>query len=415
MPETVPVAIVGAGPYGLSLAAHLSAAGVGYRIFGTPMAFWAAIANGGRERYLKSTAIGTNISVPRSGFSFPQWSRERGLEDFEPCSMQQFTDYGLWMQQQCVSQLEQRDVATIRREGAGFHLTLTDGETLRARRVVVATGLACFDNLPEPYASLPAELRTHTTHVTGFSGYAGQAVAVIGAGQSALEAAALLHEAGARPTLVAREHTVSWMNRVRPDRPLWQRLRSPISGLGSGPRAWLLTNVPSAVHHLPDGMRTRFVSKHLPPEGAWWLRERVEGKVETLTGTSVVAARAEGGGCVLGLAGNGASGDRRFDHVLVGTGFRADVDRLAFVDAPLREHIARIMGAPRLNAQFETNVEGLHIVGPASAMSVGPLFRFVVGAAHTARAVSRHCAADAASSRIVVPAPVRQRAVTATA
>ena len=412
----LPVVIVGAGPYGLSLAAHLSAAGIGFRIFGTPMAFWAAIARGGRERYLKSTSIGTNISVPRPGFSFPQWSRDRGLEDFEPCSMQQFTDYGLWVQQQCVPQLEQRDVAHIRKDGAHFHLTLEDGETLRAARVVLATGLACFDSLPEPFASLPAELCTHTTHVKSFTGFAGKAVAVIGAGQSALEAAALLHEAGARPTLIAREERLRWMNRVPRERPLIQRLRSPLSGLGSGPRAWLLTHVPGAVHHLPDDMRTRFVSNHLPAEGAWWLRARVEGRVEVLTQVGVTSARADGGadgaGCVLGLS-DGTQ--RRFDHVLAGTGFRVDMDRVAFLDPALRGQIARIMGSPRLDAHFETSVEGLHVIGPASAMSFGPLFRFVVGAPHAARTVAGHCQANRGGARIVVPAGAPLRPVAATA
>ncbi len=418
MPETcVPVAIVGAGPYGLSLAAHLSAAGIGFRIFGTPMAFWSAIANGGAGRYLKSTSIGTNVSVPRPGYSFPQWSRDRGLEDFEPCSMQQFVDYGLWVQQQCVPQLEQRDVVAIAKDGADFHLTLDDGETLRARRVVLATGLACFDSLPEPFASLPAELCTHTTHVKDYSSFSGLSVAVIGAGQSALEAAALLREAGATPTLIAREDRMLWMNRVPREQPWWKRIRSPISGLGSGPRAWVLSHVPGIIHHLPDGMRTRFVAKHLPPEGAWWLRSRVDGKVEELTQVTVSAARADGDGCVLSLSGNGVERgtERRFDHIIAGTGFRVDVDRIAYLDAPLRSQIARIMGSPRLDAHFETSVEGLHMIGPASAMSFGPLFRFVVGAPHSARMVTRRCLAEKSVAPSLAPGHAPLRPVDATA
>ena len=293
--DIVPVAIVGAGPYGLSLAANLSAANIGFRIFGTPMAFWSAIATAGQERYLKSFCFGTNIDVPEPGYGFSEWSEARGLESFEPCSIQQFVDYGLWVQKRCVTSLERQNVVAIRREGSAFHLTLADGETLLARRVVLATGLSGFDYLPQPFAALPSALCTHTVNVTGFTGFAGQSVAVIGGGQSALEAAALLREAGANPTLIVRDDEISWMTALPRQRSLWRRIRSPLSGLASGPKAWFLTNVPGAVHCLPDRLRTLIVAKHLPPEGAWWLRDRVDGKVEMLTATSVADAREDAG------------------------------------------------------------------------------------------------------------------------
>jgi FAD-dependent urate hydroxylase len=131
----------------------------------------------------------------------------------------------------------------------------------------------------------------------------------------------------------------------------------------------------------------------LPPEGAWWLRDRVDGKAETLTATSVADAREDAGACVLTLSANGKRLQRRFDHVIAGTGFKVDVDRLGFLDAGLRQAIRRIMGSPRLNRRFETSVKRLHVIGPASALSFGPLFRFVVGAHYTVRTLARHFAA----------------------
>jgi Pyridine nucleotide-disulphide oxidoreductase len=388
--DIVPVAIVGAGPYGLSLAANLSAANIGFRIFGTPMAFWSAVATAGQERYLKSFCFGTNIDVPEPGYGFSEWSEARGLEFFEPCSIQQFVDYGLWVQKLCVTSLERQNVVAIRREGSSFHLSLADGETLLAHRVVLATGLSGFDYLPQPLAALPSALCTHTVNVSGFTGFAGQSVAVIGGGQSALEAAALLREAGANPTLVVRGNEIRWMTALPRQRSLWRRIRSPLSGLASGPKAWFLTNVPGAVHCLPEGLRTRIVAKHLPPEGAWWLRDRVDGKVLVRTGTSVADAREDAGACMLTLSARGNRSECRFDHVIAGTGFKVDVDRLGLLDTGLRQAIRRIKGSPRLNHRFETSVERFHLIGPASALSFGPLFRFVVGAQYTARTLARH-------------------------
>jgi hypothetical protein len=388
--DMVPVAIVGAGPYGLSLAANLSAANIGFRIFGTPMAFWSAIATAAQERYLKSFCFGTNIDVPEPGYSFSEWSQARGLESFEPCSIQQFVDYGFWVQKHRITNLERQNVVAIRRERSAFHLTLHDGETFLARRVVLATGLSGFDYLPQPFAALPSALCTHTANVTGFTGFSRQSVAVIGGGQSALEAAALLAEAGAKPTLIVRDDEISWMTATPRQRSLWRRIRSPLSGLASGPRAWFLTNAPGAVHYTPDRLRSLILANHLPPEGAWWLRNRVHGKVETLTATSVAKAREDAGACVLTLYANGNRVERRFDHVIAGTGFKVDVDRLGLLDAGLRRAILRSTGSPRLNRCFETTVERLHVIGPASAFSFGPLFRFVVGAHYTVRTLTRH-------------------------
>jgi len=187
------VAIIGAGPYGLSLAAHLAALKVEHRIFGRPMQFWADIANAGGERYLKSYCFGTNISAPWSGYSFADYSRPRGLETFEPCSMAQFAAYGHWFQQENVPWVEPVEVKLVDRSTKRFELTLADGERFRAKNVVVATGLAGFAHVPPEIASLPRAVATHTSEIESFAAYKGLDIAVIGAGQSALEAAIQPH------------------------------------------------------------------------------------------------------------------------------------------------------------------------------------------------------------------------------
>ena len=129
----------------------------------------------------------------------------------------------------------------VNRRADGFAITLANGERVFADRVVIATGLAGFAFVPPEIASLPPELATHTSRIASFAAFKGQEVAVIGAGQSALEAAALLCEAGAQPHLLVREISILWQTRVSLRRSLWRRLRSPISGLGTGPKAWMLT------------------------------------------------------------------------------------------------------------------------------------------------------------------------------
>lgn len=397
--KKVGVAIIGAGPYGLSLAAHLAARNVEHRIFGQPMSFWSQIAGAGGERYLKSYCFGTNISSPGRGSSFADYSKPRGLETFEPCSMEQFAAYGLWFQAKNVPWVEPSDATNVCRVADKFEVTLTSGEHLIASHLVLATGLSFFAHIPSVFASLPASLLTHTSMVKAFAPFRGRSVAVVGGGQSALEAAALLHEAGAETQLLVRENFILWNKRVSRQRSLWQKLRSPISGLGTGPKAWMLTHLPGATHHLPPAWRIPFVKNHLPPEGAWWLRERVESRLPVHLGTTVVEAREKGGRVALKLSNTRDRTEHcgTVDHIVAGSGYDIDVDHLSYLDVNLRSCVERQAGAPKLNCKFESSVPGLRFIGPASAMSFGPLFRFVVGAKYTAQVVSSHLASQSSS------------------
>jgi hypothetical protein len=353
------------------------------------MAFWAQIAAAGEERYLKSFCFGTSLSTPVPGFRFADYNGPRGLETFEPCSMANFVDYGRWFQGNQVPGVEAEDVVGVESDGEGYRVRLQGGAEFKASRVVVATGLARFAVTPKPLADLPPTRVTHSSRVDDFRAFAGRSVAVVGAGQSALEAAALLLEAGATPQLIAREEKLLWHTRVLAQRSPWRKLRSPLSGLGAGPKAWALTNYPGLVRHLPDPWRIEFVKRHLPPEGAWWLRPRVEGKVKTYTGAAVAEAHACAGGVALRLRRRDGGETRlECEHVIAGTGYRVDVDRLDFLSADIRARVGRLQGSPKLNGAFESSVRGLYFVGPASALSFGPLFRFVIGAEYTSRTLA---------------------------
>ena len=106
------------------------------------MGFWSQIAEAGGECFLKSYCLGTNVSIPRAGYSFADYSAPRGLETFEPCSIGDFAAYGQWFQQTNVPWVENSDVKTIVRAHGCFRITLADGEDFLASDVVIATGLA---------------------------------------------------------------------------------------------------------------------------------------------------------------------------------------------------------------------------------------------------------------------------------
>jgi cation diffusion facilitator CzcD-associated flavoprotein CzcO len=286
-PET-DVAIVGSGPNALSLAAHLRMRGVDFRIFGPPMRFWHDMPIGIN---LKSFAHATNVYVPHAGTTFPEWCRERGLEDFEPCTMQSFAEYGTWVAGRFVSDIDPVEVSRVSANASGhFELRLADERRLLAKRVVFATGLSYLAFTPEVLRSLPPQLVSHTFDLSDYSAFRGKAVAVVGAGASAIEAGALVHEAGGHAEILVREAEAIFHDRIKQNRTLLDRLHKPISVLGPGKKNRMMEALPLALHFVPERRRVRFVKGYLGAAAPWWIASRVQGVVPIFVRTTVVGA-----------------------------------------------------------------------------------------------------------------------------
>ncbi|MGH4001497.1 MAG: NAD(P)-binding domain-containing protein, partial [Pseudonocardiaceae bacterium] len=265
--------------------------------------------------------------------------------------------------------------------------------------VVVATGVQHFAHLPSSLAELPAQVCTHSHAHNDLGVFADRAVAVIGAGQSALESAALLHESGARVTVLARAPGVVWNgDPLAAQRSLWRRLREPEAPLGSGWSTWFYSTQPNLFRLLPPARRARAARTALGPAGAYWLRQRVEGKIRTLVGHSMRWAEPEPGGVRLGLRVNsgfngGSVTEIAADHVLAATGYRTDLDRLSFLDGRLRSTVRTLAGSPDVGPDFQSSVPGLYFIGPAVSPTFGPVMRFVYGADYAVRVVTRSLSA----------------------
>jgi thioredoxin reductase len=381
------VAIIGAGPYGLSLAAHLRARGVNYRIFGEAMRFWRDMPVGVN---LKSLAFATSISVPKSGHSFPNWCRSHGLEDFEPCTMQSFSAYGLEIQKRFVPDLEEVLVTNVSSRTDGFEVALSSGEQLRAQNVVVCTGLSGLAQIPDILQGLGPDRMRHTFDISDYGEFRSKSVAVVGAGASAVEAGALVCEAGGSSEVFVRGREAVFHGRTPRVRPLWERIKNPMTVLGAGRDNWVIQQLPLSVHMLPLERRTRFVKRYLGPASPWWIKDRILGKVPIHVRHELVEVREANRRVQLTMRdGEGSLRNVEVDFVIAGTGYDANVSRLKFFDPKVLERIHRTEQAPTLNINFESSVPGLYFAGPLSFMCFGPLFRFVTGAEVTARRLAR--------------------------
>jgi hypothetical protein len=287
-----------------------------------------------------------------------------------------------------------------RTRSRGFELGLSDGSELTTDAVVMASGLNGFAYVPPELAAAagpdgpsPAGLVSHSSQQRDLSAFAGREVAVIGAGQSALESAALLHESGASVQVLVRG-AARWGSPPRPARTgLLGALPEPNSPLGPTWRIYPFSHAPFMFRYLPTETRIRLVRQVLGPLGAWWLRERVDGKLPVLEGRRLTSARADGGKVALSVASAAGPTELRVDHVLAATGYRVDLDRLDFLDPALRGEVRTVTGWPHLTSSFESSVPGLYFTSLAAAETFGPVMRFVCGAGFAARRISAAVAA----------------------
>lgn len=163
--------------------------------------------------YLKSSWSALSISDPARAYNtLDRFCKKYDIPRQGLVPVQTFLKYTEWYQQQTAPNVDETYVRLLARDGKNFHLELADGRSVKASRVLVATGLSSFAHIPDFASHLPPTLASHTGQYTDFSVFKGKEVVVVGSGQSAFEASALLYEAGASVELIARG-PIHWIDR----------------------------------------------------------------------------------------------------------------------------------------------------------------------------------------------------------
>jgi cation diffusion facilitator CzcD-associated flavoprotein CzcO len=348
------VIIVGAGPYGLSIAAHLRAAGVTFRIFGSPMLTWREHMPDGM--LLKSDGFASNLSDPMSVLTLQRFCEMNAIpydHRRRPVDLETFRAYGLAFQQNLVPELEDVDVTRIERDANGYRLCLADGRIAGATRIIMAIGITHFDYVPPTLRYLPANLLSHSSAHRDVRPFRGREVAVIGAGASAVDLAVLLKGAGANVTLISRRSRLRFHDPPSPDGPsVSATMRHPGSPIGPGWRSRFYSDFPGLFYRLPQAMRWRIVRNYLAPAPGWPMKERFVGRVPALLGYDVQGAEVTHGRARLVLTGPRDAKEQVSDHVIAATGYRVDVRRLTFLGPEILERLRTVQHTPVLSSGF---------------------------------------------------------------
>jgi cation diffusion facilitator CzcD-associated flavoprotein CzcO len=378
------VVVMGAGPYGLSTAAHLLARGLKVAVFGKPIQFWSEHMPQGM--LLRSHWWASNLSDPRGLYSIDRYCQaQENKAPHDPLPIETFINYGLWFQQQAVPDVDETYVTSIERREGQYLVTLADGRLVQCAVVVMAPGLLYYAYRPQEYAHLPSELASHSADHSMLKSFAGKRVIMVGAGQAALETSALLHEEGAEVQLVTR-HPIRWLREEISSVPQFIRtLRAPKAGMGNGWMNLLLEKYPYTFQRFPQSSRDYVLTTRHGPAGSVWLKPRVLGKVEVHEQERLVKAEETENGVRLKLTSGKVL---EADHVMLATGYRANIKRLPMLSPSLLAEIQTYEGSPILSSWFESNIPGLYFVGFSAARIFGPFYRFVVGSEAAARRVA---------------------------
>jgi FAD-dependent urate hydroxylase len=371
--------IVGAGPYGLALAANANHLGLDYLVVGEPMAFWRDHMPAGM--YLRSAS---DWHLDPVGIdTIDAYLAEQGLKaaDVEPLSRHFYLDYATWFQArkgisplpEMVTRLDARSPDAAGR----FQATLASGDRVTARQVVLAVGFGSFPYVPADLAAmLPTGRWGHTCDEVAFGPLAGKRVLIIGGRQSAYEWAALLREAGVAEVHVSHRQaappfTVSDWSWVAPivDRmatePGWYR------GLS-------LTERDDIGHRLYAEGRLKlepWLESRVLRDGIYrWPQTRLVAAVETAAGDLAVTLDT--------------GQHLTVDHVILATGYKVQIDSLPLLAAGnLLPRLAQRNGFPVLTEHFESSVPNLYITSMPAAQDFGPFFNFTIAVRTSARVI----------------------------
>ncbi|MFZ0759746.1 MAG: FAD-dependent oxidoreductase [Candidatus Sulfotelmatobacter sp.] len=369
------VTVIGAGPYGLSSAAYLRAAGIETRVFGEPMSFWENQMPAGM--CLRSNWGASNIADPEQKLTLDEYCRQNGNHVSKPIPLDRFVEYGRWYQRQAVPDLEKRRVQSVDLAPSGFKVALEDGEEFTSQRIALATGISTFAARPVEFNGIPSALASHSSGHNDLRKFKGRRVVVIGAGQSALESAALLKEAGIEVEVIARQKKLNWVGLHSRLHHLGAISKAMYSKRDVGPAGISrLVAMPHLFRRFPRQFQDKTAYRAIRPAGSSWLMPRL-GEVRITLGRKVVSAAATESQLRLKLD-DGT--ERVVDHALLATGFRVNVSRYPFLSQALVKSVETANGYPVLKRGLESSQPGLHFLGKPAAWSFGPLLGFVSGA-----------------------------------
>lgn len=363
--DHVPLLVIGAGPYGLSTAAHAKRRGIEPLVVGEPMGFW--------RRHMPERMLlrsGTDWHLDADGIdTFEAFLAQSGIDPAKvrPLPLQTFLEYADWFCAQTRIQPRQTPISRVEKLDRQFMIVFEDGHQLTADAVVAAPGIARFPAIPEWVPVMLSERSwSHTSALIRFDHLRDARVLIVGGRQSAFEWAALLAEAGAAAIYVVHRHAPPSFETSD-----WAFVDEFVANT---------IRIPGWFRRLPSAER-QAISQRFWAEGRLklepWLTPRLPERVVHRRPGTTVATCDELPSCEIDV--QLSNGERLVvDHVLLATGYQPNLANIDYLQ-PLLGRIDTADGFPALDEYFQTSVPGLFMSGFVATRDFGPFFGFVRG------------------------------------
>ena len=356
--EKTSLLVVGAGPYGVSVAARALERGIQTVVVGRPMGFWRDNMPAGM--YLRS-GLDWHLDAARV-HTFEAFAEEKGFSrsEIDPIPIAVFLQYADWFQEQKRIAVRDSFVTHLARRDGAFVARLDDGNEIVAEKLVAAPGVAHFQHLPDWAGIVPAGTAAHTCGLTRFDELAGARALIVGGRQSAYEWAALIGEQGAERVDIVHRHPVPRFERVS-----WAFV-DPYVDATLNSRGWWRS--------LP-GEQQQGIARQFWEVGRltleWWLTPRLRGdRFRRWPETEVVDAQpSSSNGTVRVTLSNGET--LTVDRIVFATGYKVDMARVPYLEGLMGE-LKVADGSPVLDEAFQSSVPGLYLPGMAAARDFGP-------------------------------------------
>ncbi len=366
--------IIGAGPFGLALAAYANTLGINYLVAGKPMEFWKNNMPDGM--YLRSASDWSLDPTDQASIMNYLKTLGKTPKDVEPLSRDFYLEYCQWFQDQAGIQSLPFYVTQLNKMVDHFHARLENGDVIEAKKVVVAIGMGYFKNQPPKLtALLPKGKYSHTCEAIQLNVKKGKRILILGGRQSAFEWTALLNDAGA-----AEVHLVHRHESPKFTESDWTWVSPLVDGMVTNP-AWF--------RNLPQEEKDA-ISKRMWGEGRLkvepWLEKRVKKANTHIHEKASLASCTEltDGSLEIKL-----DNEDTFvvDEIILATGYKVDLDQIQFLTENLRNEIFTRNGFPILDEHFQTSVEDLYFTSMSAGQDFGPFFGFTISVRASAKII----------------------------
>jgi len=355
------ILIVGAGPYGLSLANYLAHQKKDFLIAGKSMELWREHTFDNMD--LRSDVATSTIIHPENKFSFENYclSNNQSIEELKGMlPVTTFRRYLNWCESSYDFDVIPEYVVKIEKNDHGFTSRLKSGAEIVSNKVVMATGVAHHLNIPEDLLNSKSSIKEksktknlkviHSYDTAEIAHQKNKKVLVIGAGQSAAESIDIL---------LQNKNKVDWHSRTRPI-----YFKEPLNI----PK-WLFNIIvysAGVVRAIPPAISKRILSIFSATTITPNFQPMME-KIQRLKHLPDLS---------------------NYDIIVTATGYRYDIRYMDFIGDTILKNLKLRKQMPYVNPDFETSIPGLHFIGPIIEQYFGPAMKFMIGAHYAAPKLS---------------------------